>query len=120
MSNDEQVAKELVETLKDGEKGFSSAADKLRDGDRPEWAVTLQRLSEQRAGFHGEIVAEVPSQSLAAGPIYYLPAEPPAWLAEFSIVPLALLVFAWSGAARFNGLLVRLFTRRSSGSESRG
>lgn len=57
MSDDKQVAKELVETLKDGEKGFASAADQLRDGDRPEWATTLQRLSQQRAGFHREIVA---------------------------------------------------------------
>ncbi|WP_343989925.1 PA2169 family four-helix-bundle protein, partial [Terrabacter terrae] len=51
-----KVAKELVETLKDGERGFASAAEKLRDGDRPEWATTLQRLSEQRAGFRREIV----------------------------------------------------------------
>ncbi len=56
MSDDKQVAKELVETLKDGEKGFASAAEKLRDSDRAEWASTLQRLSEQRAGFHREIV----------------------------------------------------------------
>ena len=57
VSDDNDVAKELVETLKDGERGFASAADKLRDGDRPEWSTTLQRLSEQRAGFHREIVA---------------------------------------------------------------
>ena len=57
MSDDNQVAKELVETLKDGERGFAEAAEKLRDGDRPEWATTLQRLSEQRAGFHRDIVA---------------------------------------------------------------
>ncbi len=57
MSDDKQAAKELVETLKDGERGFASAAEKLRDGDRSEWASTLQRLSEQRAGFHREIVA---------------------------------------------------------------
>lgn len=56
MSYDEQVAKELVETLKDGEQGFASAAEKLRDSDRPEWATTLQRLSEQRAGLRREIV----------------------------------------------------------------
>ena len=56
MSDDEQVAKQLVETLKDGEQGFVSAAEKLRDSDRPEWATTLQRLSEQRAGFRREIV----------------------------------------------------------------
>ncbi|MGO4596943.1 ferritin-like domain-containing protein [Terrabacter sp. 2RAF25] len=57
MSDDAKAAKELVETLKDGERGFASAADKLRNDDRPEWATTLQRLSEQRAGFHREIVA---------------------------------------------------------------
>ena len=57
MSDDNQVAKELVETLKDGERGFAEAAEKLRDGDHPEWATTLQRLSEQRAGFHREIVS---------------------------------------------------------------
>lgn len=56
MSDDEKVAKDLVETLKDGERGFASAAEKLRDGDRPEWASTLQRLSDQRAGFRREIV----------------------------------------------------------------
>ncbi|WP_392544023.1 PA2169 family four-helix-bundle protein [Oryzobacter telluris] len=57
MSDDEKAAKDLVETLKDGERGFATAADKLRDGDRPEWATTLQRLAEQRAGFRQEIVA---------------------------------------------------------------
>jgi uncharacterized protein (TIGR02284 family) len=57
MSDDAKVAKDLVETLKDGERGFASAAEKLRDSDRAEWATTLQRLSEQRAGFRSEIVA---------------------------------------------------------------
>ena len=56
MSVDEQVAKELVETLKDGEQGFASAAEKLRDSDHPEWAATLERFSQQRAGFRDEIV----------------------------------------------------------------
>ena len=56
MSDDAQAAKELVETLKDGERGFASAADKLRDSDHPEWASTLQRFSEQRAEFQREIV----------------------------------------------------------------
>lgn len=56
MSDDEKVAKELIETLKDGERGFASAAEKLRDSDRPEWATTLQRLSEQRSTFCREIV----------------------------------------------------------------
>ena len=56
MSDDAKAAKELVETLKDGEKGYATAADKLRDGDRPEWAATMQKFSEQRAGFWREIV----------------------------------------------------------------
>jgi uncharacterized protein (TIGR02284 family) len=56
MSDDEKVAKDLVETLKDGERGFASAAEKLRDSDRAAWASTLERLSEQRAGFRREIV----------------------------------------------------------------
>ena len=57
MSDDAKAAKELVETLKDGERGFASAAEKLRDSDHPAWATTLQGLSEQRAGFRREIVA---------------------------------------------------------------
>ena len=56
MSDDKSAAKELVETLKDGERGYASAADKVRDGDHSEWAATLQRLAEQRRHFHQEIV----------------------------------------------------------------
>ena len=57
MSDDAKAAKELVETLKDGERGFAEAAEKLRDGEHPaEWATALQRLSDQRAGFWREIV----------------------------------------------------------------
>lgn len=56
MTDDDKVAKNLVGTLKDGEKGFASAAEKLTDSDRPEWAATLKRLSEQRATFAREIV----------------------------------------------------------------
>jgi uncharacterized protein (TIGR02284 family) len=56
MSDDAKAAKELVETLKDGERGYADAAEKLRDGEHPEWATVLQRFSEQRAGFWREIV----------------------------------------------------------------
>ncbi|MDT0187153.1 PA2169 family four-helix-bundle protein [Microbacterium sp. ARD31] len=56
MSDDAKTAKELVETLKDGERGYADAAEKLRDGEHPEWATVLQRFSEQRAGFWREIV----------------------------------------------------------------
>lgn len=57
MSDDNDVAKELVETLKDGERGFARAAEKLQESDHPEWVSTLQRLSAQRAEFHREIVS---------------------------------------------------------------
>jgi uncharacterized protein (TIGR02284 family) len=56
VSDDKDVAKELVETLKDGERGYASAAEKVRDSDHSEWAATLQRFSEQRAHFRREIV----------------------------------------------------------------
>lgn len=57
MSDDETAAKELVETLRDGEHGFATAAEKLRDSDRAEWATTLERFASQRADFRREIVA---------------------------------------------------------------
>ena len=57
MSGHNQVAKELVEILKAGERGFARAAEKLQDGDHPEWVTTLQRFSEQRAQFDRKIVA---------------------------------------------------------------
>jgi uncharacterized protein (TIGR02284 family) len=56
MSHDEKAAKELVETLKDGERGFADSAAKLRDSEHPAWGETLERLSTQRAGFRAEIV----------------------------------------------------------------
>ncbi|MCW2753164.1 MAG: hypothetical protein JWQ32_575 [Marmoricola sp.] len=56
MSDDTNAAKELVETLKDGERGFAKAAEKLRDSNHADWAMTLQQLSEQRAGFQREII----------------------------------------------------------------
>ena len=57
MSADEKVAKDLVETLKDGRNGFASAAEKLRDSDTPETAATFQRFSDQRASFVQDIVS---------------------------------------------------------------
>ena len=57
MSDDEKAAEELVETLRDGERGYADAAKKLRDSDRVEWAGVLEGFAEQRAGFRREIVA---------------------------------------------------------------
>lgn len=56
MSSDAKVAKDLVETLKDGQKGYAAAAEKLTDSKRPEWASTMTRLQQQRVRFAQEIV----------------------------------------------------------------
>ncbi len=56
MTDDAKVAKELVETLKDGTKGFEAAAEKLADSNKPEWAETLRRIAQQRTQFAQEIV----------------------------------------------------------------
>ncbi|QWC86465.1 PA2169 family four-helix-bundle protein [Nocardioidaceae bacterium] len=55
MSDDKQVAQELVETLRDGENGLRQTADKVRDEHAP-WAETLERYAQQRADFRAEIV----------------------------------------------------------------
>ncbi|MDQ2756595.1 MAG: PA2169 family four-helix-bundle protein [Actinomycetota bacterium] len=57
MSADAKIAKDLVETLKDGQKGFASAAEKLTESERPEWAATMRRFEQQRAAFAQEIVS---------------------------------------------------------------
>jgi phosphoribosylformylglycinamidine synthase len=56
-------------------------------------AIVGEVIEEQvmRIRFHGEIVAEVPSQSLVDSPIYYLPAEEPAWLAVLHAADLSAL-----------------------------
>jgi uncharacterized protein (TIGR02284 family) len=56
VTDDKDAAKELVETLRDGERGYATAAEKVRDGDHAAWATTLQRFSEQRVDFRREIV----------------------------------------------------------------
>ena len=57
MSADEKTAKDLVQTLKDGQKGFAASANKLADGEVPQWADTMRRLEQQRVQFAQEIVA---------------------------------------------------------------
>ncbi|WP_380163813.1 PA2169 family four-helix-bundle protein [Jannaschia sp. R86511] len=56
MSDDKNAAKNLVTTLKDGQKGFGEAADKLTSSNRPEWAATMSRFATQRGQFAQEIV----------------------------------------------------------------
>ena len=56
MSDDAKAAKELVETLKDGRKGYAESAKRLADSDHPQWAAVMSRFEEQRAAFVKEIV----------------------------------------------------------------
>ncbi len=56
MSDDKKAAKDLVTTLKDGQKGYAEAGDKLTESNRPEWAQTMTRFAQQRGMFAQEIV----------------------------------------------------------------
>jgi uncharacterized protein (TIGR02284 family) len=56
MSDDKNAAKNLVTVLRDGQKGYTEAAEKLADSDRPEWVLVMNRFAEQRAAFAQEIV----------------------------------------------------------------
>ena len=55
MSSDEQVTRDLIETLEDGKEGFSKGAEKLDSSDAPELAVTFRRFSGQRGQFSSEL-----------------------------------------------------------------
>jgi len=57
MSTDENVTKDLVETLEDGEEGYAKAADKLAESDTPELAARFREFSQQRAQFSSELRA---------------------------------------------------------------
>lgn len=56
MSDDKNAAKSIVNVLRDGQKGYAEAAEKLTDSDRPEWVATMNRFAQQRAAFAQEIV----------------------------------------------------------------
>ncbi len=55
MSQDRKVTKDLIETLEDGRKGFTAAADKLADTNRADLAPKFRELAEQRGGFSAEL-----------------------------------------------------------------
>lgn len=55
MSNDRRVTKNLIETLEDGKKGFSDAADKLNESERSDFAPKFREIAEQRARFSAEL-----------------------------------------------------------------
>lgn len=55
MSTDERTTKDLIETLRDGEKGFAAAAEKLVSTDRADLAPQFQKYAEQRGYFADEL-----------------------------------------------------------------
>lgn len=55
MSVDEEVAKDLIETLENGKEGFAKAAENLEGSATPEWSRTLRGFSQQRAEFSAEL-----------------------------------------------------------------
>ncbi len=55
MSVDKKITKDLIETLEDGRKGFTDAAEKLADSNRSDLAPKFRELAEQRGGFSAEL-----------------------------------------------------------------
>src|ERR1700722_17316987 len=56
MNDFRSTLNDLIETSKDGQEGFQTSAEKLKD---PEIRTIFLKLSRQRAGFAGELQAEV-------------------------------------------------------------
>lgn len=57
MSTDEEVAKDIVGTLRDGQKGYDSAVEHLGDEAPPPVLNNLRQISAQRGQFADDIVA---------------------------------------------------------------
>ncbi len=55
MSQDARVTKDLIETLKDGQEGFASAADRLAESTWSELAPEFREYADQRARFASEL-----------------------------------------------------------------
>lgn len=54
-SIDAKVTKQLIETLEDGRRGFTDAADKLAETDRADIAPRFREFAAQRATFASEL-----------------------------------------------------------------
>lgn len=74
---DMNVIEDLVETLEDGRKGFSDAAEKLREGGHTQVAEQMREFSEQRARFSHELRemarsagGEIDEEGSAAGALH--------------------------------------------------
>jgi uncharacterized protein (TIGR02284 family) len=50
-----QAVDDVLETLEDGAKGFSDAADKLDSSNRPDIADVLRNLGRERRDYHNEL-----------------------------------------------------------------
>lgn len=57
MSADEEVARDVVGTLRDGQKGYESAADRLGNEAPAQVVQNLKAVAAQRAQFANDIVA---------------------------------------------------------------
>ena len=55
MSTDERVTTDIIETLKDGHKGYTQAADTLQNEASADAVATLRRFAAERAEFAGEL-----------------------------------------------------------------
>lgn len=55
MSTDKKTTKDLIQTLRDGEKGFAQAAERLADTDRADLAPKFTEFSRQRARLAAEL-----------------------------------------------------------------
>lgn len=74
---DTSVIEDLVETLEDGRRGFSEAAEKLREDGHTELAEQMREFSDQRARFSNELRemarsagAELDEEGSAAGALH--------------------------------------------------
>ena len=56
MSNDEKIAKKLIQTLENGKLGFETAAEKL-DTERPDVAASFRKFSQERAAMSTELTS---------------------------------------------------------------
>jgi uncharacterized protein (TIGR02284 family) len=57
MSTDESIATDLIRTLENGKEGFTKAAEKLADSDRPDVAAKFREFAQQRATMSDELKA---------------------------------------------------------------
>lgn len=55
MSSDAHVTKDLIQTLKDGQDGFSRAAERLDDSDRADLAGQFREFAAERGRFADEL-----------------------------------------------------------------